>query len=97
MTSLYFLQPQRLVASVISAWVAAFVLVIFVVYVALDRDAVLSAIEKTTAGSVSWNWTLFQRIVAWGLFPMASLLAAQYPQLGSWISALFDVIAKGFR
>jgi hypothetical protein len=90
-------EPQRLIASVVFVWVAAFVLSVFLVYVALDRDAVISAIDKTTAGTVSWNWALAQRILAWGLFPMASLLAAQYPQFASWISALFDVVAKGFR
>jgi len=39
------------------------------------------------ADTVTWNWSLLRRVVAWGVFPLASLLAAQYP----------DSVAKGFR
>jgi hypothetical protein len=97
MTSLYFMQPQRLIASVVFVWVAAIVLAVFIVYAALDSDPVISAIGNTTAGSVTWNWALLRRIVAWGLFPIASLLAAQYPQFAYGISSLVDAVSKGFR
>src|SRR5882672_9161276 len=86
MTSLYFVQPQRLITSLIFVWVAAFVLTIFAVYVALDRDPVISAMGNTTAGAVSWNWALARRVVSWGLLPIVSLFAAQYPQFAFWIS-----------
>jgi hypothetical protein len=97
MTTLYFVQPQRLITSIAFVWVAAFVLSIFVVYVALDRDPVISAMCNTPAGAVTWNWALARRVVSWGLLPMASLVAAQYPQFSSWISTALDVFAKGFR
>jgi hypothetical protein len=97
MTSLYFVQPERLITSVIFVWVAAIVLAVFTVYVALDRDPIISSMGKTTAGSVTWNWAFVGRVVSWGLFPIASLFAAQYPQFTSWISTLFDAVAKGFR
>jgi hypothetical protein len=96
MISLYFVEPQRLIASAIFVWVAVTVLVIFAVYVALDRDPVISAIGKTTSGAVTWNWALARRVVAWGLFPLASLFAAQYSQFAYWISTLLSVVAKGF-
>ncbi len=97
MTSVYFVQPQRLIASLIFVSVAAMVLAIFGIYIALDRDPVISAIAGTKAGVVTWDWALGRRIVVWGLFPMASLLAAQYPQFSSWISTLFGIVAKGFK
>jgi hypothetical protein len=97
MTSLYFVQPRRLITSIAFVWVAAFVLTIFIVYVALDRDPVISAMCNSTAGAVTWNWALARRVVSWGLLPMASLVAAQYPQFSFWISTMFDVFAKGFR
>jgi hypothetical protein len=43
-----------------------------------------------------WNWALARRVVAWGLFPLASLFAAQYSQFVYWISTLLNVVAKGF-
>jgi hypothetical protein len=65
--------------------------------VALDRDPVISAMGNTTAGAVSWNWALARRVVSWGLLPMVSLFAAQYPQFAFWISTVFDAVAKAFR
>jgi len=97
MTSLYFVQPQRLITSLIFVWVAVVVLSMFMVYVSLDRDPVISGIGRTTAGSVTLNWALLQRIVSWGLLPIGSLVAAQYPGFTFWLSTLFDSLAKGFR
>jgi hypothetical protein len=97
MTSLYFVQPARLITSVIFVWVAAMVLTLFVVYVDLDRDVVISGIGQTTAGSVRFDWSFAFRIVSWGLIPLGSLLAAQDPTIGSMLSAFFDSVAKGFR
>ncbi len=97
MTSLYFVQPARLITSVIFVWVAAMVLTVFVVYIDLDRDVVISGIGHTTAGSVSFDWSFVFRIVSWGLIPLGSLLAAQDPVIGSLLSTLFDSVAKGFR
>jgi hypothetical protein len=97
LTSLYFVQPARLITSLIFVWVAAIVLTVFVVYVDLDRDVVISGIGKTKAGSVSFDWPFVYRIVSWGLIPLGSLLAAQDPAIGSMLSTLFDSVAKGFR
>ncbi len=97
MTSLYFIQPERLITSLIFVWVAAIVLSGFVVYADLDRDPVVSAIGKTTAGSVHLDWGFVTRTVSWGLLPLVSLVASQYPALGSVVSGLFDSLAKGFR
>jgi hypothetical protein len=63
----------------------------------LDRDPVTSAIGKTTAGSVHFDMGFVMRTVSWGLIPLASLVAAQYPALGSFVSTLFKSVAKGFR
>ncbi len=97
MTTLYFIQPERLITSLIFVWIAAIVLSAFVVYRDLDRDPVMSAIGKTTAGSVHFDMGFVTRTVSWGLLPLASLVAAQYPALGSFVSALFNAVAKGFR
>jgi hypothetical protein len=70
---------------------------VFVVYVSLDRDSVISAMGKREADAITWNWSFLQRMVTWGVFPLASMLAAQYPEFSFWVSNLFDSLAKGFR
>jgi hypothetical protein len=97
LTSLYYIQPTRLISTVLFVWVAGIVLSVFAVYVSLDRDPVISAIGKREAGVVTWNWAMLQRVLTWGVLPLASLLAAQYPEVAGRIASLFDALSKGFR
>ena len=97
MTALYFVQPQRLIASVTFVWVAAIVSAVALVYIRLDRDPVISAMGRTTAGEVTVNWALARRVLSWTALPLASLLAAQYPDFAFWLSSALDAVAKGFR
>jgi hypothetical protein len=97
MTSLYFVQPQSLIMSMISVWVTLVVLTLFVVYVSLDRDPIISAMGNRPANAVTWNWSLLRRGLAWGGLPLLSLLAAQYPEIGFWVSGVFGSVAKGLR
>jgi hypothetical protein len=97
MTSLYFVQPQSLIMSMISVWVTLVVLTLFIVYVSLDRDPIISAMGNRPANAVTWNWSLLRRVLAWGAFPLLSLLAAQYPDIGFWVSGAFGWVAKGLR
>ena len=97
MTSLYFIQPARLITSVIFVWVAGIVFSVFVVYVSLDRDPVIRAIGKRAGDSSSWNLALLRRVLTWGVFPLGSLLAAQYPDFAFRITSLLDELTKGFR
>jgi hypothetical protein len=97
MTSLYFIQPHQLISSLIFVWVAVEAITVLLVYTALDRDPVISAIGKTTAGSVDLSWGFVSRLVTWGLVPVATLLAAQYPEFAFWVSSISDTFLKGFR
>src|SRR5262249_16781545 len=89
MTSLYFIEPQRLIASLIFVWVAGIVSLVAMVYLSLDRDPVISAIGHTTANEVTFNWGLVRRGFSWILVPLASLLAAQYPEFAFRVSTFF--------
>lgn len=97
MTSLYFVQPQRLLTTLIFLWVAGMVISMFAVYASLDRSAVISAIGKTTAGSIEFDWTFFARVLTWGIVPLLSLLAARYPGFSYDVSLFVDTLGKAFR
>jgi hypothetical protein len=97
MTSLYFVQPQRLLTTLIFLWVAGMVISTFGVYAALDRSAVISAIGNTTAGSIELDWTFFIRVITWGIVPLLSLLAARYPGFSYDVSLFVDALGKAFR
>ena len=97
MPSLYFVQPQRLIASLIFVWVVAIVGVMFMVYLALDRDPVISAMAKSSANQVTVNWGLLRRAVVWGVVPLASLMTAQFPEFASQVSTLLEAVTKAFR
>jgi hypothetical protein len=97
MTSLYFVQPQSLMMGILSVWVTVIVLTLFIVYISLDRDPIVSAMGNRPADAVTWNWSLLRRVFAWGAFPLLSLLAAQHPEIGFWVSGVFEWVAKGLR
>jgi hypothetical protein len=95
--SLYFVQPQRLIASVAFFWVAVTVAVALVSYVSLEVDPVVSAVSGSKAGQISSPFALARRIVAWGVVPVASFLAVNYPQFPLWVSSLLEFIGKSLR
>lgn len=94
MTSLYFVQPQHLIASVCFVWVTGMAVGIVAVYVSLARDPVISAIGGTRAGEIQPSFGFALRLLAFALVPVTSLLAAQYPKFGYWVSSLLGAAAR---
>jgi hypothetical protein len=94
MTSLYFVQPQHLIASICFLWVTVMVVGVVAVYVRLARDEVLSAIGGTTAGQVQPSFSLALRLLAVSLVPLTGLLASQYPQFAYWVSSVLGAAAR---
>jgi len=97
MSSLYFVQPQRLITTVVFFWVASMVLVSFLIYVSFDRSAVISAIGNTKEGSVELDWTLWSRVATWGVVPLLGLLSAQNPSFSSWVSLIVSAFGPSLR
>lgn len=94
MTSLYFVQPQHLIASICFLWVTVMVVGVVAVYVRLARDEVLSAIGRTTAGEIKPSVSLALRLMAVSLVPLTGLLASQYPQFAYWVSSVLGAAAR---
>ena len=62
------------------------------VFVSMNRDRVLSLLQGTTPGQLTWNSTFIAQVVIYGLLPVLGLIGAQFPgqlnQAFSWISNL---------
>ncbi len=86
MTSLYFVQPQRMISTICFLWVSAMVIGILAMYVGLARDLVISNIGQTTAGSVTPSFGLVVRGFGVVLVPLTSLVATKYPEFAFWVS-----------
>jgi len=97
MTSLYFLQPQRLISMVVFVWVTGMVAGAFLVYSALDRTAIVSAISNTTEGAVAIDLSVLTRFLSWGIVPLLSLFAAQNSSFPNWVSVLVNTLSKALR
>lgn len=97
MTALYALQPQRLMLNVELGLTTAVVGTVLWMYFSLDRDSVLSAIADSNAGEVTLNANLLTRIVTWGVLPMVSAIAAQYPEFSQWAFAAVEPLAHALR
>jgi hypothetical protein len=85
----YPLQPRKLFLGY--HWVAILTVVIAAVttLAEMNRDRVLSYLAHTPPGSVRWNREWVFRLVTYGLIPLLTLLAAQFPEVGAgFLSAL---------
>jgi hypothetical protein len=70
-------------------YIISAIVVSFSIFSEIDRHEVISAITQTKAGQLNWDSTMLSRIVVYGVVPIASLIAAQFPQfsevLSQWI------------
>lgn len=97
MTALYALQPQRLMLNTELAATTVIVGTVLWMFFTLDRDATLSAIANSNAGEVTLNGNLITRVVTWGVLPMVSAIAAQYPEFSQWAFAAVEPLAHALR
>ena len=62
---------------------------VWLIFVQMDRDVVLSAMNDTKPGQVTWSREFFLRILIYIALPVLALLGAQFPRaLGQLVSLL---------
>jgi hypothetical protein len=83
--SSYPFQPAHRLLSL--SWVAVLTLVALTVavFVHMDRDEVLSWINKTPPGQVVLNREFASRLATYGLVPLVGMAAAQFPDIGRFL------------
>jgi len=77
--SSYPFQPRNLL--LLFNWVVILIVVCVAmwVFVQMNRDPVLSNLNGTKAGKISWDWEFFLRIFTYGVVPILALLGTQFP------------------
>ncbi|HXI27694.1 MAG TPA: hypothetical protein VNG89_04715 [Vicinamibacterales bacterium] len=79
-----------------TAWIYVLlaVVLIFGVFAQMERDLLLSAIASTSAGKLSWDATMWSKVLFYGVIPLATIFAAQFPQIGATIADWLSPVQK---
>jgi hypothetical protein len=78
-------QPKQHLLATAWAYVVIAVVLIFTVFVQMERDPLISAMASTDAGKVRWDATVWSKVILYGVIPLATIFAAQFPHIGGTI------------
>ena len=89
----YPFQPRQLLLLFNTTVILAVVSATLVVFVQMERETILSVMSDSEPGAISWNRDFVSRVVIYVIFPIVSLLGAQFPEaaqhLFRWTSSFF--------
>jgi hypothetical protein len=91
----YPFQPMHPIIGIV--WVVGLLGIAAVVwaFVDMDRNLILSYIAKTKPGQVDLNLDFATKLVVYGLVPLITLLATQFPEIGEWVLTVLNPAVKG--
>lgn len=90
----YPFQPHHLLMMMLWVMILAVVALAVWVLVQSNRDEVLSRVAKSEPGKVTWNRRFIVQLLIYGVLPLLSLLAADFPELRKLI---FSWLAPALR
>ena len=86
----YPFQSPHVIAWTLGIALIVITVPVLLVFMAMEKDSVLSRITNTTAGKVDWGF--YVRAAAFGVLPLLSVLASHFPAVGqyvfSWVQPL---------
>jgi hypothetical protein len=77
--SSYPFQPHNLLLLVNSAVILVFVITALWAFVEMNRDPILSSLNGTTPGQITWDKQFIFRLILYGVIPILALLGAHFP------------------
>jgi hypothetical protein len=93
-TALYPFQGNRTFLVLVVTLVAAVVATTLTVFTQMNRNRVMSMIEGTTPGSVTWDRSYVLGLVLHGAIPLATLISVKFPAAGRGLHTLTDLLAR---
>lgn len=91
----YMFQPERLLTTVVVAAVIVIVLTALFVFIELERDEMLSALNKTDP-EITWR-TFLADALMWIVLPCLAFIAVQYPAATNHVASWLGPAAKIFQ
>ncbi len=92
----YPFQPQHFLMLVLWTLILGTVGPAVVVFFQMNRNGTLSRIAKTEPGKFSLDQRFFSQVVIYGVLPLLSLLAAQFPEVRgiafSWVESILKTL-----
>jgi hypothetical protein len=67
--------------------------VVMGVFVGIERDAIVSRMFGTKPG-LQWNVDFISKVVVYVVIPLATVFAAQFPELGSSVLHLLEPVQR---
>jgi len=92
-TNFYPLKENRFLLMLVLAVTVAAVTVPAVVFVQMNRNYVLSKMDGTDAGHVTWDSGFVMNLLVHVVLPLLALLAVKFPELGRGWSLLSSVLS----
>lgn len=97
--SAYTFEPKGAVSLGLLALVAAEIVVAISVFVAMNRDTVLSLIAGNRPGEVTFDWQFVSSLFTFGVVPLLGLIGTQVPAAGQllngWLKPLMRLAGVG--
>jgi hypothetical protein len=78
-------EPRQALLAMAWVYVVSAVVLVLTIVVQMEHDAVLSAFSSTKSGALNWDTALWSRVFIYGIIPLASVFAAQFPGIGTTI------------
>jgi hypothetical protein len=93
-TALYPFQGNRTFLLLVVSLVAAVVATTLTVFTQMNRDRVVSMIEGTAPGSVTWDRSYIMGLILHGAIPLATLISVKFPGAGRALRDAADFVVK---
>jgi hypothetical protein len=92
--SSYPYPPQSLLRLILLVVLGGTVGSLIFVLVQMNRDEVLSRIDRTEPGRVTWNFGFVMNLLTFGALPLLTLLSSEFPELRKFLFAWAEPILK---
>jgi len=90
----YRIQMRPAIEEMLWGDIIAAVCIVLYVFVAMERDELLSHVTSTTPGQISWDRDFVVKLVIYGLIPLAGLFATQFPNISSTLVQWLEPVQK---
>jgi hypothetical protein len=76
------------------AEIAVAMVLVFYIFISLEQDDVVSHIQSTKAGKISWDTGFISKVIVYGIVPLLGLLASQFPGVASTLFQWIEPVQR---